>query len=423
MQNYKPLDWNYDLFPEYHKYYTFLKKVYRHKFRKNGFRRISTPLFEDKELIKNSKTSNGFILDNEKFDLRQNPSLWIVRAYLNEELAQKIQPLYFYYMGKFFQKNKDWFEEKKLIWAEVTWEDDPILEAILINMNCSILESIWLKGKFKVKINSTGIEKEKIKFSEELISFYEDKKNILSEKSKDLISENPFLILKSKDEDDMILNENAPKMVPKFLKKHSKEHFNKFTKYLELLSIDYEIDNSLVAENEAQTKSIWNIVYEDWRVISKGARANLIAQNIWEKKEVPSVWFFTDIDTLINLLSENNVKLRDKDNIDLFFVQLWDEAKKVVLPLSIKARESGINTVVSLWTPAMREQMLKAQKSGAKYVVMVWVMEARNNIFQVRNQIEGTQEEVKKDDLIDYIIWKIWKESLDFYSPERDLMI
>ncbi|MBF0913741.1 hypothetical protein HXK64_02140, partial [Candidatus Gracilibacteria bacterium] len=106
---------------------------------------------------------------------------------------------------------------------------------------------------------------------------------------------------------------------------------------------------------------------------------------------------------------------------DLFFVQLGDEAKKVVLPISIKAREAGINTVISLGTPSMKEQMLKAQKSEAKFVVMVGVMEAKNGVFQVRNQVNGSQCEVKKDELIDYIIGKIGKENLDFYSPIDDL--
>ncbi len=65
--------------------------------------------------------------------------------------------------------------------------------------------------------------------------------------------------------------------------------------------------------------------------------------------------------------------------------------------------------------------MLKAQRSGAKYVVIVWVMEAKTWIFQIRDNEAWTQEEVKKEELIDYIIWKIWKDSLDFYCPARDL--
>jgi len=34
-------------------------------------------------------------------------------------------------------------------------------------------------------------------------------------------------------------------------------------------------------------------------------------------------------------------------------------------------------------------------------------MEARNGNFQVRNNIEGTQEEVNREDIIPYIIEKI----------------
>ena len=35
-----------DIFGEYQRYFTFLKKVARHEFRKNGFTRISTPVIE-----------------------------------------------------------------------------------------------------------------------------------------------------------------------------------------------------------------------------------------------------------------------------------------------------------------------------------------------------------------------------------------
>jgi hypothetical protein len=55
--------------------------------------------------------------------------------------------------------------------------------------------------------------------------------------------------------------------------------------------------------------------------------------------------------------------------------------------------------------------------------VIVGFMEAKNGLFQVRDMIKWTQEEVKKDDLLDYIIWKIWSENLDFYCPVKDLII
>jgi hypothetical protein len=49
-------------------------------------------------------------------------------------------------------------------------------------------------------------------------------------------------------------------------------------------------------------------------------------------------------------------------------------------------------------------------------------MEARNGNFQVKNTVLGTQEEVKKENLIEYIIEKIGSKKLDFYVPTNDLI-
>jgi len=55
----KKLQGTCDVFPEDHKYLTFLKKVFRHEFRKNWFRRISTPLLEEKSLLRKAYPENG----------------------------------------------------------------------------------------------------------------------------------------------------------------------------------------------------------------------------------------------------------------------------------------------------------------------------------------------------------------------------
>ena len=418
---YKNIKWSKDFLPEYHKYLTFLKKVYRHEFRKNGFKRISTPMIETKDFIEKTWAIKNSIIDNVDIDIRQKPYIWIIKAYLNYNLSEEIQPIYFYFMESFLKKIWDDIEEKTLIWTEIIWEDDPILDAIQIYINYKVLNDIWLSDKFVIKINSIWIEKEKNKFKEELINFYDNKRNILTKQSEKLIDINPLLILQSNDEDEKILNQNAPKVAQKFLKKDSKLHYQKFKEYLELLKIPFIEDNNLVSEDQNHVKTIWSFEDLNWEIITNWYRHNSVTKNICEIKEKPATGCWTDTEKVIEMLMQSNLELKNKDKIDLFFVQLWDEAKKVVLPISIKAREAWINTVISLWTPSMKEQMLKAQKSEAKFVVMVWVMEAKNGVFQVRNQVNWSQCEVKKDELIDYIIWKIWKENLDFYSPIDDL--
>jgi len=66
------------------------------------------------------------------------------------------------------------------------------------------------------------------------VSFYENKKHILSEDAKRKLETNPLRLLDTKIEDEIILANSAPK-ITKFLKKDSKEHYIKVKEYLDLL--------------------------------------------------------------------------------------------------------------------------------------------------------------------------------------------
>lgn len=422
MTNYEPYIWTFDILPDEHKYLTFLKKVFRHEFRKNGFRRISIPIIESEDLL-NELISEKTFLSWKDFSFINDFSIWILRSYLNNEQKELIQPVYYYIMQSLYKHNWKELEMLDVIWTEIIWEDDPILDAIQIFINYTVMNKIWLWDKFEIFINSVWVLKEREKYREELINFYENKKHILSEKSKEILDNNPFLLLKSEEEDEIILNSQIIPFASKFLKKDSKEHYRKFKEYLDLLEVPYKEDNSLIALQEYQTNSIWQFRTLDWKLISEWYRHNALSKMMWEQKDIWATWFITNTSILVEMLKENWIKIKNKDKIDLFFVQLWDEAKKVVLPLALKARDAWINTVTALWTPAIKEQMLKAQRSKAKYIVIVWIMEARNWIFQVRNEETWTQEEVKKENLIDYIIDKVWDDNLDFYSPEKDFII
>lgn len=425
MLEYSPLPWTKDLLPEDHQYLTFLKKVFRHELRKNWFRRISTAILERQEVIDEVfGDSQETIYKTNDGCLRSHSTVGILRTYLENNLSEEIQPVYYYFMDQYFNVDDNGkYSEMERFGGEIIGENDPILDAILIYIIYSILNKVGLEDTFKIRVNSIWVEKEKVKYREELISFYENKKHLLSEESLALLEKDPMFLLLSQEEDEQILASQAPAMTSKFLKKDSKAHYAKFKEYLDLLEIPYEEDHTLVGRFSYNTHTIWDFRNTQTNEqIALGARHNALSTSLGTPKEVPATGFFTNPYIIINMLKEKNTKLKNKDKIDLYFVQLWDEAKKVVLPISLQAREAGINTVVSLWTPSMREQMLKANRSGSKYVVMVGLMEAKNGIFQVRDQEAGTQEEVKKEDIIQYIIEKIGSDRLDFYCPAKDLV-
>lgn len=422
-----------DVFPEEHKYFTFLKKVYRHEFRKNGFRRISTPLFEHTDML--AKIFWTSVVEDmmysfpwnagTSYSLRPDASIGSMRAYIEWNLESELQPVYLYHMDRYFRKNSLWVGVSKefyFIWAEVIGESDPIIDAQQIYMNYETLNAIGLAWDFSIKINFLWNKKELEKYIEELKNFYENKKHLLSETSLENLKSQPLKLLTPQNEDEKILISQAPSIV-KFLKKDSKEYYSKVKEYLDLLKVPYTEDHTLLHYFDYYNGFVWRIDSTiSGENIAIGGRYDSLSTKIGYEDVIPASGFTVRVDQLVKGLKEKKIAIKNKDKIDLYFVQLWDEAKKAVLPISLEAREKGINTLSSLGTPAIKEQMLKAQRIGAKFVVIVWVMEARNGKFQVRNIEDWTQSEVHKDKLIEYIISKIGKDKLDFYSPARDLV-
>lgn len=427
-----------DILPDAHLYHTFLKKVFRHELRKNGFKRITTPVLEHKELFTGALGSGTDIIDKEMYNLvdrkdrelvlKPESTAPIMRAYIENDMQSEPQPVFLYYVEPHFRYDrpqKGRFRQFFQVGAEIIWEADPILDAQLIYIGYRVLNKIGLEWDFKIKINSIGTAKDRQKYLEELTSFYENKKHLLSAEALKKLESNPLRLLDTKVEDEIILANEAPK-ITKFLKKDSKEHYVKVKEYLDILWVPYEEDHKLVRGLDYYTHTVWEFVDNSGRsqdAFGWGWRYDMLSKKIWHNDEIPAVWFAMWMERLTDALMDKGIKVKNKDRIDLYFIQLWDEAKKIVLPLTLAAREAGINTLASLGTPSLKAQMKKANRLNARYVVMVWIMEASSGIYQVRDMVLWTQEEVKKDNLIEYVKGKVGQNGLDFYCPAKDFML
>lgn len=426
-----------DILPDTHLYHTFLKKVFRHEFRKNGFKRISTPVLEYKELFTWALGEWTDIIDKEMYQLtdrkwrelvlKPETTAPVMRAYIENDMQSEPQPVFLYYIEPHFRYDRPqkWrYRQHFQIGAEIIGEIDPILDAQLIYIWYTILNKIGLWDDFKVKINSIGTQKDRQKYMDELVGFYENKKHLLSEDGLRKLEKNPLRLLDTKEEDEIILAQEAPK-ITKFLKKDSKEHYTKVKEYLDLLNVPYEEDHTLVRWLDYYTHTVWEFVDNTWR--NQGSfwwwgRYDMLSKKIGHTTEIPAVWMWMWMERLSEAMIDKWITLKNKDNIDLYFIQLGEDAKKIVLPLTLKAREAGINTLSSLWTPSLKAQMKKAHRLNARYVVMVGIMEASSWIYQVRDMFAWTQEEVKHEHLITYIQEKVWPNGLDFYCPAKDFI-
>jgi histidyl-tRNA synthetase len=426
-----------DIFGEYQRYFTFLKKVARHEFRTNGFTRITTPILELKSLITHSSGEGSDVVTKEMFDftdkwgrevvMKPESTPGVMRAYL-EHMLDEPQPLYLYYIEPHFRYDrpqKGRYRQFHQIGAEIIGEVDPILDAKSIYIMAQILDGLGLGGTYTVKINSLGVAKEREKYLIELASFFENKKHLLDETDIARLEKNPLRLLDSKNPDVKELLKVAPKMTD-FLKKDSLEFYTKVKEYLDILGVKYEEDPTLVRGLDYYSHTVWELVDGSGRTqdaFGGGGRYDGLAKSIGYKTEVPAVGFAFGAERLIEAMIERGVKLKNKDKIHLYIMQLGDEAKKLALPLNIEARKKGLNSLLGLGTPSIKVQLKKANRVGARFVIVIGIMEAKKWICQLKDMDKWTQVEMPLDAVLDAIIEEVWTDSLSFYHPSKDFII
>lgn len=426
-----------DIFGEYQRYFTFLKKVARHEFRTNGFTRITTPILEMKSLITHSTGDSSDIVTKEMFDftdkggrevvMKPESTPGVMRAYL-EHMMEEPQPVYLYYIEPHFRYDrpqKGRYRQFHQVGAEIIGEEDPILDAKAIYLMAQILDGIGLAGTYTVKINSLGVAKEREKYLLELQSFFENKKHLLDETDLARLEKNPLRLLDSKNPDVQELLKIAPKMTD-FLKKDSLEFYTKVKEYLDILGVAYVEDSTLVRGLDYYSHTVWEFVDGSGRTqdaFGGGGRYDGLAKSIGYKTEIPAVGFAFGAERLIEAMIERGVQLKNKDQIHLYIMQLGDDAKKLALPLNIEARKKWINSLLSLGTPSIKTQLKKANRVGARFVIVIGIMEAKRGICQLKDMDKGTQVEMPLDTVLDSIIAEIGTEALSFYHPSRDFII
>lgn len=427
-----------DIFGEYQRYFNFLKKVSRHEFRKNGFTRISTPILESKDLVVRSAGLGSDVVSKEMYELRDKKDRELVlkpestpgvlRAYMENTMWDEPQPVYLYYIEPHFRYDrpqKGRYRQFHQVGAEIIGELDPVLDAKMIYIGSSILDSVGLKGKYKVKLNTLGVPKEREKYIMELQAFFEARAHLLDEVDLARLKANPLRILDSKNEEVRELLKVAPKITD-YLKKDSKEFYEKVKMYLDILGVPYEEDSTLVRGLDYYSHTVWEWVDGSGRTqdaFGGGGRYDGLAKVLGHKEDIPAVGFALGAERIIETTMEMGVKLRNKDAIQLYFIQLGEEATKLTLPLNLEAQKVGLNSLLSLGTPSLKIQMKKANRLGAKYVAIIGIMEAKKGVCQLKDMENGTQEEVPLNKLLDNILGKIPKQDLDFYSPTKDFVI
>ncbi|HBB02581.1 MAG: histidyl-tRNA synthetase, histidyl-tRNA synthetase [Candidatus Peregrinibacteria bacterium GW2011_GWF2_38_29] len=420
----------HDILPNDHEYYTYIKKVVRHRLRQAGFRRISTPMFEFTQLFQRAIGNDTDVVSKEMYTfqdrkgrsltLKPEGTAGVVRSYIQNSMQALPQPVQLYYIEPHFRYDRPQKGRYRQFWQlgfEVIGESDAALDAQTIYLANLINKDLGIADLFTVQLNSIGTPESRKEYMRVLQDFYFDKERSLCELCKTRLKTNPMRLLDCKEENCRILAQIAPKIAD-YLDAESKEFHEDLKEYLTELGIKFVENPYLVRGLDYYTKTVfefWDKTEGAQNAIGGGGRYDGLVE-LLGGKPTPAVGYAAGVERIVANMKREKIRVPHKDVIHIFIAQLGKEAKKKGLSLMSDLRDAGIKTMASLGKDSVRTQLGLADKFGAPYTIIIGLTEVREGVVIIRDMKVGTQKTVPFDEVIPTVVKLIGKQNLDTYS-------
>ncbi len=408
----------HDVLPDDHLYFSFIKKVVRHHCRRAGYRRISTPVFENVEVFTGSIGGTSDIVEKEmftlesksskKYALRPEGTAGVVRAYLQHGMQQLPKPVMLYYVESFFRYNrpqKGRYRQFHQFGCEIIGESDPAIDAQVIYLAHKINQDLGVADRLTLQLNTIGSMEDRTVYKEDLINYYTGKERSLCEDCKRRMNENPLRLLDCKEEDCHILASMAPKFA-NVISDESKEHFELLKEYLDELKVPYELNPLLVRGLDYYTHTVfefWSKSEGSQNATGGGGRYDGLIE-LMGGQPTPAIGFAVGMERTIEYMKEAGIRPPNKDAVEIFIAQLGNVAKKKSLTLINGLREQGLNVVGAAGKGSMKSQMGLSDRLNAQYSLILGQIEVQEGTIILRDMKKGSQETVPYDGIVDKMV-------------------
>ena len=387
-----------------------------------GFKPIETPVLEYDDVFTTSIGEGTDVIDKEMYSfktrggdqvaMRPEHTAGTMRAYIENGMANQPQPVLWYHYGPAFRHEapqKGRYRQFNQFDIDAFGSEKAIVDALVIKTVCTILEEAGAKD-LSVDINSIGDKECRGRYVRELTNYYKKHLKDLPAVDKERLANNPLRILDSKDPKTIEINIDAPDAVS-YLCPACKKHFKEVLECLGQMEIPYSINKNLVRGLSYYTRTVFEVIQmtEDGEGNSKpltiagGGRYDYLGKMLGSKKDIPAVGVSVGVDRVITMPWYANLKPRIMKEPEAYFIQFGLEAKLKSLNIMEILRKAKFPVIQSISKDKLGSQLGHAEKLGVKYVMIFGQREALDNTVIVRNMETRSQDNVKIDELKDYI--------------------
>ena len=384
-----------------------------------GFSEIATPIFEFSEIYERNLGEASDIITKEvyKFPDRGNNFLTlrpeftagVVRAFIsNGDLGQNL-PQKLFSCGPVFRYDRPQKGRQRQfhqINFENIGQNHFLNDVEMIFLATSILKGLEVLEKTELHINSLGCEQTKLNYQNALQQYFGKYQNDLSADSQNRLIKNPLRILDSKDNKDIELVKNAPK-ISDFYEDEARQNFANILQSLDNLGVKYQVNQRLVRGLDYYSSTVFEFITnanssDDDKslgvqnaVLAGGRYDDLIAK--MGGNDLPAIGFAAGIERLALLSNFTNQNKRP-----VFIIYVSENEQKEALKLALKLREEGIYVEI-IFGGNMKKQMKKATGSNAKFVIIIGEEELKTGQLTIKDFDLGSEEKIMTENVIKYL--------------------
>ena len=376
--------------------------------RSYGYDRMETPMFEQVEVFNRPLGESSDVVTKEMFDfqtkggdhvvLRPENTAGVVRSVISNGLTHDLPGRYFYAgpMFRYERPQAGRYRQFTQIGVELIGPEQPTADVDVIACGWQILSDLGLTDHITVHLNTLGDTESRNAYRTELVTYFSDHRDALSEDSLTRLDKNPLRILDSKDEGDRALLPNAPKFVD-HLNALSHDHYSAVKAGLDNLGLPYKHDDNLVRGFDYYCHTAFEFITEQL-----GAQGTVLGGGRYDGlskllggPQMAGVGWAAGVDRLAMLLGE-----APADPAPLAFVPLGAEAEVVAQKLVFELRAKGLRVDMN-YSGNMKKRLTRANKVGAQRTIILGEDELKAGIALVRDMEGGEQREVPLATLVE----------------------
>ena len=371
-------------------------------FKSYGYKEIRLPIMESTDVFTRSIGETSDIVEKEMYTfqdkgnrsitLRPEGTAPFVRAYVENHLNNEPAPQKYYYMGPMFRYERpqaNRYRQFYQIGAEAMGIDNPKLDAEIISMLSSILDSIGLKG-LNFEITSIGCKECRPDYIKALKDFLGDKLEEFCSDCGRRFKTNPLRVLDCKVPGCVKAKKGSPPVVD-YLCNECSDHFNSLKNNLNKLNVPHTINPNLVRGLDYYTKTAFEVSSENLgsqSAVAAGGRYDGMVKE-FGGPDTPGIGFAIGMERIIPLIKDS---IETDDGPELFICALGEAAAEEALHIAEQLRAKGHWVEVNYDNTSIRSQMRKANRVNAKNIIVLGDDELENRKVTVKNMANRNEQ-------------------------------